>query len=91
MLKMSTTYNCPPTLIPIWRRFLKKNMIHIAHPMCLAMFPLLHLHMFVGINLVMLKLKMNYNRYKLVLIQVAMSTSEHLTLNINPTKKPSTK
>jgi hypothetical protein len=39
---MSTTYNCPHTLVRIWVRLFFKNMIHIAHPMCLAMFPLLH-------------------------------------------------
>jgi hypothetical protein len=39
---MSTTYNCPHTLVHIWGRFFFKNMIHIAHPMCLVLFPLLH-------------------------------------------------
>jgi hypothetical protein len=41
-VKKSTIYNCPHTLVCIWGRFFLKNMIHIPHPMCLAMFPLLH-------------------------------------------------
>lgn len=39
---MSVTYNCLHTLVRIWGRFFLKKMIHIAYPMCLAMFPLLH-------------------------------------------------
>jgi hypothetical protein len=43
---MSTTHNCPHTLVCIWGRFfyiyIYIYMIHIAHPMCLAMFILLH-------------------------------------------------